>query len=38
MDFFDKTLRGRKIDRTFDYFPTEQELDAAAAAAAAAAH
>ncbi|HVW08456.1 MAG TPA: hypothetical protein VHC90_07740 [Bryobacteraceae bacterium] len=34
MDFFDKTLRGKKIDRTFDRFPTEQELDAAAAASA----
>ncbi len=33
MDFFDKTLRGKKVDRTFDRFPTEQELDAAAAAA-----
>jgi len=33
MDFFDKTLRGRKVDRTFDRFPTGQELDAAAAAA-----
>jgi hypothetical protein len=31
MDFFDRTLRGKKIDRTFDYFPTGQELDAAAA-------
>jgi hypothetical protein len=30
MDFFDKTLRAKKINRTFDYFPTEQELDAAA--------
>ncbi len=37
LDFFDKHLRGRKIDRTFDRFPTEQELDAAATAAAAAA-
>jgi hypothetical protein len=34
MDFFDKNLRGKKIDRTFDHFPTEQELDAAAASAA----
>ncbi len=33
MDFFDKHLRGRKIDRSFDRFPTEAELDAAAAAA-----
>ena len=31
MDFFDKQLRGKKVDRTFDRFPTEQELDAAAA-------
>ena len=30
MDFFDKNLRGAKIERTFDRFPTEQELDAAA--------
>ena len=30
MDFFDKTLRGERIDRTFDYFPTENELDEAA--------
>jgi hypothetical protein len=36
LDFFDKYLRGRKIDRTFDRFPTEAELDAALAAAAAA--
>jgi hypothetical protein len=35
LDFFDKHLRGKPIDRTFDRFPTEQELDAAAAAAAA---
>jgi len=28
MDFFDKNLLGRKIERTFDRFPTEQELDA----------
>ncbi len=34
LDFFDKHLRGKQIDRTFDRFPTEQELDAAAAAAA----
>jgi len=34
MDFFDKNLLGRKIDRTFDRFPTEKELDEAAAAAA----
>lgn len=34
MDFFDKNLLGKKIDRTFDRFPTEKELDEAAAAAA----
>jgi Abhydrolase family len=34
MDFFDKNLLGKKIDRTFDRFPTEKELDDAAAAAA----
>ena len=33
LDFFDKHLRGKPIDRTFDRFPTEQELDAALAAA-----
>jgi len=33
MDFFDKHLRGRKNDHSFDRFPTEAELDAAAAAA-----
>jgi len=33
MDFFDKYARGKKVDRTFDRFPTEQELDEAAAAA-----
>lgn len=33
MDFADKHLLGKKVDRTFDRFPTEQELDAAAAAA-----
>jgi hypothetical protein len=32
MDFFDLHLRGKKIDRRFDRFPTEAELDAAAAA------
>jgi hypothetical protein len=32
LDFFDKHLRGRPIDRTFDRFPTDAELDAAAAA------
>ncbi len=31
MDFADKNLRGLKIDRTFDHFPTAAELDAAAA-------
>ena len=31
MDFFDKTLRGKKVDRSFDRFPTEKELDEAAA-------
>ena len=31
MDFFDKHLRGKKVDRTFDQFPTEAELDQAAA-------
>lgn len=35
MDFFDKTLRNKSVDRTFDRFPTEAELDAAAQAAAA---
>jgi hypothetical protein len=35
MDFFDKNLLGKKVDRTFDRFPTEKELDDAAAAAAA---
>jgi hypothetical protein len=29
LDFFDKHQRGTPIDRTFDRFPTEQELDAA---------
>ena len=33
MDFFDKHLRGKSIDRAFDRFPTEKELDDAAAAA-----
>jgi hypothetical protein len=32
MDFFDQHLRNRKIDRAFDRFPSEQELDNAAAA------
>jgi hypothetical protein len=35
MDFADKNLRGMKVGRTFDHFPTEAELDAAAAARAA---
>jgi hypothetical protein len=30
MDFFDKYARGQNVDRTFDRFPTEAELDAAA--------
>jgi hypothetical protein len=30
MDFFDKTLRGKNVDRRFDRFPTEAELDEAA--------
>ena len=29
LDFFDKHRRGKPIDRTFDRFPTEEELDAA---------
>ena len=29
MDFFDKHLRSRRIDRTFERFPSESELDAA---------
>jgi hypothetical protein len=37
MDFADKHLRGKNIDRTFDRFPTEAELDAAVAAGRAAA-
>jgi hypothetical protein len=31
MDFADKNLRGMMVERTFDHFPTEAELDAAAA-------
>jgi hypothetical protein len=31
MDFADKNLRGMKVGRTFDHFPAEVELDAAAA-------
>jgi hypothetical protein len=34
LDFADKHLRGLKVDRPFDRFPTEAELDAAAAAPA----
>jgi len=30
LDFADKYLLGKKVDRTFDHFPTEAELDAAA--------
>lgn len=33
LDFFDKHSRGKPIDRTFNRFPSEQELDAALAAA-----
>jgi hypothetical protein len=33
MDFFDKHLLGKKVERTFDRFPTEKDLDDAAAAA-----
>ena len=33
LDFFDMHLRGKRLERTFDRFPTEAELDAAAAAA-----
>ena len=33
MDFFYLHLRGKKVDRRFDRFPTEAEIDAAAAAA-----
>jgi hypothetical protein len=33
LDFFDKHARGKAIDRTFNRFPTEQELDTALAAA-----
>ncbi|HEV2687938.1 MAG TPA: hypothetical protein VGV35_05265, partial [Bryobacteraceae bacterium] len=31
MDFFDKNLLGKNVDRVFDRFPTESELDEAAA-------
>ncbi len=37
MDFADKYLLGKKIERKFDKFPSEMELDAAAAEARAAA-
>ena len=33
LDFFNKHLRGKPVDRTFDRFPTEQELDEALATA-----
>ena len=36
LDFFDRHLRGKPADRSFDRFPTEQELDAALAASKAA--
>ena len=35
MDFFDQYARGRKVDRAFDRFPTEKELDDALQAGAA---
>ena len=28
LDFFDKHLRGKPVDRTFDRFPADEELDA----------
>jgi len=34
MDFFDKYLLGKPVERTLTHFPTEKELDDAAAAAA----
>ncbi len=34
MDFFDKYLMGKPVERTFSHFPTEKELDDAAAAGA----
>jgi hypothetical protein len=34
LDFFDMHLGGKRLERTFDRFPTEAELDAAAPAAA----
>jgi len=30
MDFFDKTSRGMKVEQTFDRFPTDAEIEAAA--------
>ena len=36
LDFFDKHSRGKPVDRTFNRFPSEQELDAALAAASSA--
>ena len=33
LDFFDAHLRGKPAGRTFDRFPTEQELDEALGAA-----
>jgi hypothetical protein len=32
LDFADKHVRGKKVDRTFDRFPTDAELDSARAA------
>ena len=32
MDFADKHLRGKAVERRFDRFPTDEEIDAAAAA------
>jgi hypothetical protein len=32
MDFYDKNVRGMKVDRTFDRLPTDAELDTAMAA------
>jgi len=37
LDFADKHLRGKKVDRAFDRFPTEAELDAALSASRASA-
>jgi len=34
MDFFDKNVQGKPVERTFNRFPTEKELDDAAAAGA----